>query len=87
MPIALLPLTANDPGLTTLSLVNHRLLKVQRLWRCDFGKYQILIYCMGIMRLMLYFSPPFLRKRLHKKTRFVQFFFVILIEKRNFAAV
>ena len=55
-PTALLLLTANDPGQTTLSLVNPGLSKVQRLQRCDFYKYQILIYCMGIMLLILYFS-------------------------------
>jgi len=35
----LLPLTANDPGLTALSLVNPGLSKVQRLQRCNFDKY------------------------------------------------
>jgi len=29
---------------------------VQRCKRCDFYKYQVLIYCMGIMLLVLYFS-------------------------------
>ena len=48
-PTALLPLTANDPGLTSPSLVNPGLSKVQRLQRCIVRTFMVTDVFIGIL--------------------------------------
>ena len=70
-PTALLTLMTNDPGQTTLSLINPGLSKVQRLQRCYLNRQKVYVYYVEITHFVLCFSSKITIKSRHRMKQII----------------